>query len=34
MQHWFRLHTRACEREAALCERRVGVHVAKPGMPL
>ena len=25
---------RLCEREAAWCERRVGVHVAKSGMPL
>ena len=29
-----RLYARACEREAAWCERRVGAHVAKPGMPL
>ena len=28
------LHARACEREAARCERRVGVHVAKSGMLL
>eukprot|EP00966_Prymnesium_polylepis_P218132 5048565-Prymnesium_polylepis.1 len=27
------LHARVCEREAARCERRVGVHVAKSGMP-
>ena len=28
------LHARACERDAARCERCVSVHVAKSGMPL
>jgi hypothetical protein len=34
MLYELRLHARPCEREAAWCERRVSVHVAKSGMPL